>query len=94
MNPTFDSDGYPSDDTETAIANWPIDDFAGLIAFLKEAWSDYGVIRFKGNTMELVTGGWSGNEQLIAALRKNFFWAARWQSSHRGGLHVFEWKDK
>jgi len=39
--------------------------------------------------MRLVTGGWSGNEDAIAALRRGMFWMW-WQSSTRGGAHEFE----
>lgn len=47
--------------------------------------------------LELVTGGWSENEAFIDGLwgpnfsRSRVAWAAMcWQSTHRGGLHVFE----
>ena len=40
--------------------------------------------------VELVTGGWSANEQLISELRATTFHLMWWSSSHRGGLHVYE----
>jgi hypothetical protein len=47
--------------------------------------------------LELVTGGWSENEEFIGDLRsvdnvkqsRWMFWMTCWESSHRGGLHVF-----
>ncbi len=37
------------------------------------------------------TGGWSGNESIIAALDRNFLVAGMcWELSARGGLHVYE----
>lgn len=48
--------------------------------------------------LELVTGGWSDNEEFIGNLRARpddvrqsrwMFWMVCWESSHRGGLFVF-----
>jgi len=40
------------------------------------------------------TGGWSGNEELIGAMRMNFIlWSQWWWSSRRGGHYVFARKD-
>lgn len=37
------------------------------------------------------TGGWSGNESILAALEHNFLVAGMcWQLSARGGLHIYE----
>ena len=44
------------------------------------------VLRFQYHT-----GGWSGNEDVIAALRQNWlFWAMCWQKSTRGGHFYFK----
>lgn len=40
--------------------------------------------------VSLVTGGWSGCESVIAALRDGYFWFGWWTASHRGGLYEFE----
>lgn len=40
--------------------------------------------------LRLATAGWSGNEDIISALFDNvMFRMLCWQSSHRGGLHIF-----
>lgn len=42
--------------------------------------------------LELHTGGWSGNEEIIAALRKSWrgmFWFIFWRKSIRGGHYYF-----
>lgn len=61
-------------------------------AFFEESF--YGDTRIEetvtGRMLVLVTGGWSGCEEVIDALMKNFgLYATRWQSSHRGGKFVF-----
>lgn len=40
--------------------------------------------------IRMMTGGWSGNEQVISEIDKTFFSFFFWQSSHRGGLHIYE----
>lgn len=43
-------------------------------------------------TLTLVTGGWSGCEEMIGALQKNknHWWMAHWKLSQRGGLFEFD----
>lgn len=40
--------------------------------------------------VSLATGGWSGNERIIDALDGTMFHLRFWESSHRGGLYVYE----
>lgn len=37
----------------------------------------------------MATGGWSGNEDIIGALKNTFFWMRYWYSSVRGGGFTF-----
>ena len=99
----LDSDGYPTMSALKRIANWPHNDFRGLMAFVKSLWlySDMG--RFWEESDEndeghghpirkyaLSTAGWSGNESLIHALRENFlFWSFCWVQHRRGGHFIF-----
>lgn len=39
--------------------------------------------------LELHTGGWSGNEEIIGELQQTFFWMFYWQCSIRGGHYYF-----
>lgn len=66
-------------------------DIPRLIEKLKEIWhwSDY--IKHEGNRLELHIGGWSGNEEIIAALQSSMFWVRCWRKSERGGHFYFEW---
>ena len=61
-----------------------------VLEFLQELWhwSDY--IRHEDNALELHTGGWSGNEEIISVLQNSMFWVMYWQKSERGGHYYFE----
>jgi len=52
------------------------------------------LFRRKVMKLELHTGGWSGNEDIIAELQQTWFWIMYWVTSHRGGHYYFEipWK--
>jgi hypothetical protein len=91
QHPTFDAKGHPSDGTLAMIKCWSHEDHHGLIEYVREAWHpDYGHVCNELGRLRFVTGGWSGNESLIAAMRDNgMFHSCCWESSHRGGLHTF-----
>ena len=98
-HPTFDSNGYPTPATLRRIRRWPMDDWRNLIRFLREAWwPDFGRkgqdgkshgFRWRGSWLRLATGGWSGNEEIVGALRQSEFWIFHWYKSVRGGLYLF-----
>ena len=89
-HPTFDQDGYPTDETTDAITHWHSGDPNGWIGFIREAWNHhYGRIWEEDGLLKLATGGWSGNEAIIHSMRENYvLWSLMWESSHRGGLEV------
>lgn len=104
--PTFDADGYPTDETLETIATW--DDFSSdgyreWIEYVKLAWywNDLVFVGESENLMirqinemlkrgykvtKLSTGGWSGNESIIRAMKKNVFWMTKFLN-HRAGGH-------
>lgn len=89
----MDNDGYPDEDELSAIRAWPCYDFLALLQFVRELWkySDCGYWAQDGNKFRISTAGWSGNEDLIGAMRENFaFWSMCWQSFRRGGHYEFE----
>jgi len=105
MEPTFDSDGYPSEATLDEISEWDCKDMDSLIRFVKKAWSYPDRARYIGkmsflegciefeNVWYFSTGGWSGNESLIDSLQKNaVFWMVCWVQSIRGGHFYFNVK--
>lgn len=89
----MDSDGYPTDEELDRIRAWPYQDFVGLLRFAGEMFTESGFGKFvqSGNEFRLITGGWSGNEEVCEALQQNkAFWTLCWQATHRGGLDVFK----
>lgn len=96
--PMLDGDGYPTRQALDWIEAYdpralPLIDFAIL---LRQCWwmPDWGYClrrKRKGKrTLELHTGGWSGNEEVIRSLRANrLFFSFTWQKSYAGGHHYF-----
>ena len=91
IQPTFDQYGDPTDETLDAIAKWPHSDPDGWFAFVLAAWPhNCGAIRYDDKFVVFATGGWSGNESIMAAMCDNkVLWILLWESSHRGGRYVF-----
>jgi hypothetical protein len=91
---------YPTELALDIIINWPWEGgFTRLMNFIKPLWK-YGfedpvedIVNFN---YRLATGGWSGNEDIIHALKGNvMFWMTCWKASYRGGAYEFEvMKDK
>jgi len=102
--PTFDSHGYPTEETceylhlcsdatlalDFMKAAWFYPDFIGHV--LRPAESEVVMADPEDRFLRAATGGWSGNEELIASLRQNFVaWGLTWRLSSCGGLHIFEY---
>lgn len=87
----MDPAGYPDEHEITSIERWPYTDFQGLLEFVQELWKYPERISCRNGKWKLSTGGWSGNETLIAALQQNrMFWTCCWVLSKRGGYYEFE----
>ena len=84
--PTFDRDGYPTEETLSTIREWPIDaladtaaamDFAGRAwAYPKcwecvEKWTDPDWSSHMMRVYRFSTAGWSGNESIVEAIEAN-----------------------
>lgn len=91
----MDENGYPTDEDLEAIEKYDVlkNGVDGLLDMLEGLWH-YGHPYFirEGKKLELHTGGWSGNEEIIGALQKNYFWFFYWQKSERGGHYYFKIK--
>ena len=44
-------------------------------------------------TLELTTGGWSENEEIINEIANTMFWFLWWQESKRGGYYKFIYRE-
>ena len=93
-----DKYGYPTKKELKTIIEWEINsnkDVCALIEHIRAMWqyADVGYFELKGKHvlhLRLSTGGWSGNEDIINALQKNYvFWLLYWQKSKRGGHYWF-----
>lgn len=92
----LDKDNYPDEVSLKAIKEWDVlkKGVKGLLDLIQENtnWPDRQIsitgkriLRF-----EYHTGGWSGNEDVIDALRQNFlFWSLFWKKSISGGHYYF-----
>ena len=75
-------------------------DWNACIEIIEKYWNrDYGtyeVCKEKSGTetLELTTGGWSENEEIIDLIADTWFWFLWWQESKRGGYYKFIYKEK
>ena len=97
----MDQHGYPEECELAKISAWQVkqDDMKAFLDYLESKWhwpdSGFKLTGKKVLRLELHTGGWSGNEEVIDALEKNWiFWTLSWMSSHRGGHYYFRIKLK
>ncbi len=61
-----------------------------LIDFLFNVWNaDTGTIKWDKGELEMHTGGWSGNEEIVNQLQGSLSWFFCWQKSERGGHYLF-----
>ena len=87
---------YPDTIQLKAIRDWDVmKDPFGLLEYITPLIEEYGTIRITGKYIKKVyitTDGWSGNEDIIRALRENtyLFWSVYWEKSERGGVYTFK----
>lgn len=92
----IDDDGYPTDEA--------LDHLRAFTGTTEELVAYVRPLMFNGRTvledftdlfgrpekrLTLITGGWSGCESVVAALRETMFHVMFWESSFRGGKHTF-----
>lgn len=98
-----DKDGYPTEEELKTIEKWDLSKHKvqDLLEHVRECWwqAEWGFDLDRTSTyskspalrLELHTGGWSGNEEIIGALQANLlFWALYWEKSERGGHYTFK----
>lgn len=84
-------------DEEISILNTK--DWYECVSIIEKYWNqDYGTFNIEGKdgiiTLELTTGGWSENEEIIDILADKMFWLLWWQESKRGGYYKLVYSEK
>lgn len=77
------------------IRKWDIckDGVINFITYISDVWvHQYGTMKTSDDftTMELHTGGWSENEEVIHFMEQSMFWRVFWWKSERGGHYYFK----
>lgn len=94
-----DDDGYPTEWGITQLRGFTGGTPEQFVEMVRRLWWLPQLIETAHTTdrdgrpivrIRLVTGGWSGNEEVIEEIDATWFRVLYWQSRHRGGLHVFE----
>ena len=84
-------------DEEKGILN--TNNFYEAVSIIEKYWNqNYGTFDIEGKDgiiiLELTTGGWSENEEIIDILSTTMFWFLWWQESKRGGYYKFIYSEK
>lgn len=71
------------------------DNTNALVNYLRKLWHfvDWGFVHNQVESkLELHTGGWSGNEEIIPYLEMTWFHKCYWSMTKKGGHYYYEWK--
>ncbi len=93
-----DADGYPTEKELKKVRNWPVKEISDCVEYLEYIrtlwWQDewgFSIGEKVKGRYYLSTGGWSGNEEILNAMKSCvMFWMLCWQSSRRGGHYIFD----
>ncbi len=86
----LDVNGYPTDESLKQIKNYK-GSYKALMSEVAYLFGSYGKCEFDGNHWIVATGGWSGCESVIQAMKENImFWLMCWYMSKRGGYYEFK----
>ncbi len=84
-----DQDSYPTEIELTVCQAQQ--DFDVLMQYVAYIWTYPECVSDANYRWKLSTGGWSGNEDIIDALKQNtMFWLFCWVQSRRGGHYIFQ----
>lgn len=110
LDPVCGDEGYPTKIELTRVRSWfdggeklTRDRIITLAAYVRERWR-YAEMGYWAENIDkdgvvfyqISTGGWSGNESLMAELRDTMFWFLCFESHFRGGHYTFTvkaWKE-
>jgi len=66
-------------------------DWRDLAKIIIDCWDNqYGRATLHGNTLTLITGGWSENESVQSEVDRNRYMGWAWRKSQAGGLSVYK----
>jgi len=92
---------YPTDQELETVKTWECNtpssfvDFMEYVQSIGNYWPEesFGWSK-RGRSYWVSTGGWSGNEDILEAMRENWtFWAVCWVQHRRGGHYIFKIPD-
>lgn len=83
-------DGYPEKHELEKIKNWDYQDWLGLYNYIAELWYYPDYIKRDGRFIEMHTGGWSGNEEIMSTIQSTMFWYFYWKRIDRGWHYYLE----
>lgn len=80
------------------ISTLNTNEFFECVSIIEKYWNqEYGTFDIESKEgiiiLELTTGGWSENEELINELSNTMFWFLWWQESKRGGYYKFKYTE-
>jgi hypothetical protein len=86
--------GYPEEEdlkrlVECANDSEGFEQTAAMLSELCEL-TGYARVKLESKRLEIATGGWSGCEELISTVRHTLWYVKYWESTHRGGLWIWE----
>jgi len=89
---------YPTDEEVDRVRTWAFEakgsfeDFMAYVKSIGRYWpNEFFGWEQDGRTYYISTGGWSGNEEILGAMKVNLiFWTVCRVESRRGGHYVFE----
>ncbi len=88
----LDEQGYPTIEFLENIKNSEVN-IKEIFSTISDAfnYSGYGKAKWsnKNKRLKLITGGWSGNEDIKSAMFENIFISICWQASIRGGVSIW-----
>ena len=81
---------YPTEDELQRLRDWPVSDPRGWLGYAQSLWWAAGWGWPELECDPVSTGGWSGNESIIEAMRENVLWAVCWENTRAGGHYTFK----
>lgn len=92
MNPVIDIDGYPTDETVEFLSSYKnFTDVKEAMDFALKALEKlpYATIKKENNYIYIATGGWSGCEDILRAMKSNLYFSHLLIATLSGGGYYY-----